>query len=176
MFEGCEYMGEVRRGPEFAGQLHCAGRFKKKGKKWYNWSDEQARDEWDRAVKDPTVPRATDAFGNLTLAKLSRRTAGTGCRVSTNRSVREESNHALRDGEDRGEVVQQLKSSRCPKESKADKNLGVLESRLDVQAGAGDLMSQGLRLRALSYLSALRPPIPFESANAWVRECQCRGT
>lgn len=65
------------------GPLLYLHRFKKKGKKWYNWSDLQAQEEWDKAVRDPSIPRTTDAFGNLCIAKLTDRVQSKGCNVAT---------------------------------------------------------------------------------------------
>ena len=74
-------------------KFHC--RFKKKGKKWYNWSDAEAQKQWDDAAKDPNVPRCKDAFGNLCLAKLEDRVLAQGVNVSTNRHVAESSQHGI---------------------------------------------------------------------------------
>lgn len=79
-----------------------ADRFKKKGKKWYNWSDAQAQKQWD-AVRDSKVPRCTDAFGNLCLAKLDARVLTAGVNVGTRRSVAQDTTHEV-DGNDPQEM------------------------------------------------------------------------
>ena len=79
-------------------------RFKKKGKKWYNCSDEQAAAEWDKAMRDSSVPKQIDQFGNTCVAKLSTRTISTGCRVGTERSIVEDNKVQLKDANDPAEL------------------------------------------------------------------------
>ena len=79
-------------------------RFKKKGKKWYNWSDDQANEEWDKAMRDSSVPKQTDTFGNTCVAKLGTKMISTGCRVGTERTVQEKTNAVLEDANDPAEL------------------------------------------------------------------------
>ena len=37
-------------------------RFKKKGCKWFGWSDAEAQKHWDTALRNPSVPRDKDAI------------------------------------------------------------------------------------------------------------------
>ena len=62
-------------------------RFVAKGRRWYGWTPEQAQAEWDKAVRDSNVPRQTDQFGNLCLAKLSTAVLEDGVRVGNKRAV-----------------------------------------------------------------------------------------
>ena len=57
--------------------------------KWYGWTAERADDEWDAAVRDQSVKRKHDEFGNLTLAKLKTDSTQTGTRVGNKRAVGE---------------------------------------------------------------------------------------
>ena len=166
-------------------QSYAACRFKKRGKKWYNWSDQEAQDQWDRAVRDPAVPKSTDVFGFMTVAKLGEKTLSAGCRVGTQRELAE--HRPLDVNDDPSELRQArqrtdlryyslallqalaltLWSCNSPTiqsisywsmeflNSKAAK--GMLDSRFDVETGAGEMLSQGLSF------SSFGDPVDFKS-------------
>lgn len=37
-------------------------RFRKRGKKWYDWNDQECSDRWNEFMRDPTVPKGKDQF------------------------------------------------------------------------------------------------------------------
>ena len=39
-----------------------SNRFKKRMKKWYNFTDKDADEKWQEAVRDPQVPKGTDQW------------------------------------------------------------------------------------------------------------------
>ena len=88
-------------------------RFKKKGKKWYNWSDAESQKQWDDAVRDPKGPRCYDAFGNLCLAKLDTRVLAQGAQVGTSREVREGATHSIDAGSDPQEMQRIREGAWC---------------------------------------------------------------
>lgn len=52
-------------------------------------------------MRDPAVPKLTDAFGNLCVAKLGTKVISSGCKVGTTRGVQEDINHThLADADD----------------------------------------------------------------------------
>ena len=82
--------------------LSCSRRFKKKGHKWFGWSDKEAQAQWDAALRDPATPRARDGMGNITLAsdKFQEKLLATGARTGTVREVVERAQHAVEDIQD----------------------------------------------------------------------------
>lgn len=38
------------------------GRFKKRGKKWYDWSEQESTAKWNEYMRDPQVPKGKDQF------------------------------------------------------------------------------------------------------------------
>lgn len=74
-------------------------RFKKKGCKWFGWSDAEAQKHWDTALRNPSVPRDKDAMGNVTLATdlFKEKSLTSGARTGTVREVSEQGQHALED-------------------------------------------------------------------------------
>lgn len=75
-------------------------RFKKKLKKHYNMTDQQAQDEWDLAIRDPKVSKGEDTFGNVTVAKLATQFQEGGRRVQATCSVAETKTHAVESSDD----------------------------------------------------------------------------
>lgn len=70
-------------------------RFKKKLKKWYNLNDAQQQEQWDLAIRDPTVKKGVDMFGNTTVCKLATSMSRSGRDVGLSNKVSEEKIHAL---------------------------------------------------------------------------------
>ena len=66
-------------------------RFKKRGKKWYNWTPEEADVEWQAALRDKNVAKGRDEYGNVTVAKLASARLSNGRTVNSMRSLQEES-------------------------------------------------------------------------------------
>ncbi|CAE7563528.1 unnamed protein product, partial [Symbiodinium necroappetens] len=106
-------------------------RFKRKGAKWYGWSEERAQEEWDKAVRDKNVKRKTDQFGNLTIAKLSEEADVSGLRIGNKRKIQEKSKHNVGDEE----AIENLAT-------------GLAQSRLDVEVKMS--AASGLNLLTLS--------------------------
>ena len=65
-------------------------RFKKRGKKWFNWSDKQADDEWKEALRNKGVAKSRDEYGNVTVAKLANVMAANGRNTASTRSLTEQ--------------------------------------------------------------------------------------
>ena len=72
-------------------------RFKKKLRKYYNMSDEEAQAEWEAALRDPKVPKGTDDFGGVTIAKLKTDVYSAGRSVGSKREIREKGVHSISD-------------------------------------------------------------------------------
>ncbi|CAE7311851.1 unnamed protein product [Symbiodinium sp. CCMP2456] len=106
-------------------------RFKRKGAKWYGWSEERAQEEWDKAVRDKNVKRKTDQYGNLTIAKLSEESDVSGLRVGNKRKIQEQNKHKVGDEE----AIENLAA-------------GLAQSRLDVEVKMS--AASGLNLLTLS--------------------------
>ena len=70
--------------------MFAAGRFKAKLKKWYKFSDERADQEWASALRDSSVKKQRDQFGNLEVAKLVTTVASDGRVTQSKRELREE--------------------------------------------------------------------------------------
>lgn len=78
-----DYLNEIRQGAveccshEFTGNktTHtdsvnvslsvCVARFKKRGRKWYNWSDAECTEKWNQYMRDPTIPKGEDQLLGL---------------------------------------------------------------------------------------------------------------
>ena len=72
-------------------------RFKKRGRKWFNWSDAFADEEWNRSLKDPSVRKSHDEYGNVTVCRLMRQTHSTGRATASIRSLQESRSQAISD-------------------------------------------------------------------------------
>lgn len=77
-----------------------------KGAKWYGWDSERAETEWDNAVRDVSIPRRIDEYGELCIAKLRTHSHKEGNRISDIRAVGEQKDfnagdvEAIRDARD----------------------------------------------------------------------------
>ncbi len=58
-----------------------------KGKKWYGWTAEEAEEQWDSALRDKNGRKRKDAFGEMTVAKLSTVVASSGTRVANKKEM-----------------------------------------------------------------------------------------
>ena len=72
-------------------------RFKKRGKKWFNWSEETAQNEWHKSLKDPSVKKGYDEFGNVTVCRLVRQKHSTGRTTASIRSLQESRRQEISD-------------------------------------------------------------------------------
>ncbi|CAE7230711.1 PREP1 [Symbiodinium sp. CCMP2592] len=106
-------------------------RFKRKGAKWYGWSEERAQQEWDKAVRDKNVKRKTDQYGNLTIAKLAEESDVSGLRIGNKRKIMEKNKHKVGDEE----AIENLST-------------GLAQSRLDVEVKMS--AASGLNLLTLN--------------------------
>ena len=70
-------------------------RFKRKIRKWYNLTEEQAEKQWQDALRDKTVPKGRDDFGGVTVAKLKTDEYSGGRQVNTGRELRESGTHVV---------------------------------------------------------------------------------
>ena len=89
----------------------CPARFKRKGMKWYGWTEEQAQEEWDSAARDPAVKKKHDQWGNLVIAKLEEEMEVGGVRVDNKRVVKESNKVKVGDDEAITDVVESLRLS-----------------------------------------------------------------
>lgn len=62
-------------------------RFKKRGRKWYDWDATKAQQEWDRVSRDKSYQKSTDSYGNVTVAALQRQRINEGRAVGSKRSL-----------------------------------------------------------------------------------------
>ena len=79
--------------------MKIAVRFSNKGRKWHGWDGQRCQEEWDAAVRDTSVKRITNEYGELCIAKLATRVDSSGFRLGNKRSIGETKSFGVGDQE-----------------------------------------------------------------------------